>query len=84
MTPDDHEARMLAQRAHDRITGHEDLCSERWRQSRDALERVENGVLGLYSRWWQMMIGAVIVLVSVIGVAFWLGSAMTKAGVQFP
>lgn len=43
----DHEARMLANKALDKIEGHETLCTERWAQTLAMLRSVRNMTLTL-------------------------------------
>lgn len=84
MAADDHEARMMAQRALDRIEGHEDLCGERWEQSRKALERVDKNVHGLYRWRWAAAVSLIALLLGLIFAAIKLGAALNRLGVQWP
>ena len=53
------EALHQAERAHDRIQGHEELCSQRWNQLNQTLIEVKASIRRLYSQQWAAA-GAVI------------------------
>lgn len=55
----DHEARQQAALANQKIDAHEDRCAERWREARDASNKVVGKIDALQSRiWW--VVGGVI------------------------
>lgn len=65
----DHEARSTAARAEQKIDSHEDRCSERWREAKDAANKLADKIDALSARiWWA--IGGVIS--AEFGVIIWL------------
>lgn len=73
----DYEARARADRALQRIDSHEDLCGERWRQSRAAqdvtnqkieklTQKMSEGFGSVYARLWWIAGGALGVSFAVI------------------
>lgn len=81
---EDHHARGLAQRALDRIDGHEQLCGERWNESKKALDGVRDDIAGLYKWRWATAVSLILLLIGVVGFAAKLGAALEKSGVRLP
>ena len=57
----------MAQQAINRIQGHEELCAERWVQSRKASEASTRDIKALFNRWWAVSGGTILILLAVSG-----------------
>lgn len=79
---EDHLARGLAQRAMDRIDGHEQLCGERWMESKKALDNVKQLVDGLYKWRWATAVSLIVMLAGLVFTAMRIGHALAGIGVQ--
>mgnify|MGYP000078236132 FL=1 len=84
MPADDHEARMMAQQALNRIDGHETLCTERWDEAKRSMDRTQKSVDGLYRWRWATAVSIILLLFGLIAAAVKLGGALHKAGLQWP
>lgn len=84
MPTDDHEARMMAQNALNRIEGHEELCTERWREAKRSMDRTEKSVEGLYRWRWATAVSLILMLIGVVYGAIKLGTALGKIGLPWP
>jgi hypothetical protein len=76
MSPVDQIAREVANKALQRIEGHEDLCAERWRQNQMALERLTRSIEQLGGRWFSVMTWGLATMAAVImGLLVWIFEA---------
>lgn len=59
------------------LEAHKDLDTLRFQTIEKTLGRIEDGVAGLYRRWWSFLVGLIIaippVLVGAATLGFWLG-----------
>lgn len=78
----------MAQQAIDRIKGHEDLCGERWAQSRQAAESLRRDVQGLYKWRWATAVAIITggggVAIAMVWAAVRLGAQLGKLGINWP
>lgn len=62
----DQEARDMAARALQLLSSHETLCTERWNQSRKALDDVKKTLSALWKQQWIAAGGVVSVLLAIV------------------
>lgn len=58
------EALRVGTQARHHIERHEDRCEERWKSAYATMQRIETAVVGLYSRWWLIILAVVAGLLS--------------------
>jgi hypothetical protein len=63
----DQLARDTANAALARIDKHEDVCAERWRESRENHLAIRKGIEGLYNRFWLAALAVIGILLSTSG-----------------
>lgn len=56
-----------AERAHDRVTAHENLCDQRWGQLNTTLLEVKASVRRLYTQQWAAAGAVIVVLLGAVG-----------------
>ena len=61
------EALHQAERAHDRLKGHEELCGERWATLNKTIGEMKASVRRLYSQQWLAAGAVIMVLLGAIG-----------------
>lgn len=49
------------------IAKHEAVCGERYERIDENLSAIQSNIRALHARWWQMVVGLVVLLLGIIG-----------------